>query len=235
MKKILTIWFVILLLLGVIYAANAAQDVVNTKHNLSTSATVSTYYLDPVVVPAQTAEVCVFCHTPHGGSSAVGVALWNRATSDPATFTMYSSSTIDMTIASTGPETVSLACLSCHDGTIAFDSLLNAPGSGDYDPTGTSRGWTFFGGTSLSGSGITEIGLDLSNDHPISVGYDTGADTAFNSIASVEAAGLKFYAGSVSTKQVECASCHDPHEATNPTFLRISNAASALCTTCHDK
>ena len=34
---------------------------------------------------------------------------------------------------------------------------------------------------------------------------------------------------------VECASCHDPHSTTNPTFLRVSNAGSGLCLTCHTK
>ena len=34
---------------------------------------------------------------------------------------------------------------------------------------------------------------------------------------------------------VECASCHDPHTAVNPTFLRVSNAGSGLCLTCHTK
>ena len=33
---------------------------------------------------------------------------------------------------------------------------------------------------------------------------------------------------------VECASCHDPHTE-NSTFLRISNAGSAVCLACHIK
>jgi predicted CXXCH cytochrome family protein len=33
---------------------------------------------------------------------------------------------------------------------------------------------------------------------------------------------------------VECASCHDPHTE-NATFLRISNAGSAVCLACHTK
>ncbi len=32
---------------------------------------------------------------------------------------------------------------------------------------------------------------------------------------------------------VECASCHEPHNPFYGTFLRRSNAASTLCTTCH--
>ncbi len=35
---------------------------------------------------------------------------------------------------------------------------------------------------------------------------------------------------------VECASCHDPHGVgTNPTFLRIANTSSNVCTACHVK
>lgn len=34
---------------------------------------------------------------------------------------------------------------------------------------------------------------------------------------------------------VECASCHDPHTSDAPTFLRVSNAGSAVCLSCHVK
>lgn len=34
---------------------------------------------------------------------------------------------------------------------------------------------------------------------------------------------------------VECATCHDPHNAGSGTFLRTSNAASAICVACHNK
>jgi predicted CXXCH cytochrome family protein len=34
---------------------------------------------------------------------------------------------------------------------------------------------------------------------------------------------------------VECGSCHDPHNYTNPTFLRVANNTSNLCLSCHTK
>ena len=40
--------------------------------------------------------------------------------------------------------------------------------------------------------------------------------------------------GGASQPFVECASCHDPH-TTNSTFLRVSNAGSAVCLACHTK
>ena len=43
-------------------------------------------------------------------------------------YTPYSSTTMDTSVGQ--PDGISLACLSCHDGTIAVDSIANAPGSG---------------------------------------------------------------------------------------------------------
>ena len=37
-----------------------------------------------------TAELCVFCHTPHGGDTTASVPLWNRTLADPTTYTTYS-------------------------------------------------------------------------------------------------------------------------------------------------
>jgi predicted CXXCH cytochrome family protein len=34
---------------------------------------------------------------------------------------------------------------------------------------------------------------------------------------------------------VECGSCHDPHNYSNPTFLRLANNTSNLCLSCHVK
>jgi len=188
-------------------SASYGQSIVGTAHDLSGTS-------------PNTTQTCVYCHAPHAGVTGLAAPLWNRNNPDPATFTMYSSPTIDMTIAAGGPQGVSLACLSCHDGVTAFNALVNAPNDGTAQ-TGT-----------VGGSAV--IGLDLSNDHPISVTYDPTADTAFKSAASVTGAGgLELFGASAD--QVECASCHNPHDDTNGRFLRKSNASSAICTTCHIK
>ena len=153
--------------IGLAGPASAADDVGSTKHNLSTSGTGS-FHVDA----GETDEICVFCHTPHGADTSVGVVLWNRAVNTGG-YTMYSSDTINNPQA-LQPEGVSLACLSCHDGTLAFDQLINGPGPGDYNPAAPSRAWAFvFGNNDLGGAGITEIGQDLSNDHPVSISVDT--------------------------------------------------------------
>lgn len=157
-------------------AAAPTSNIASTKHNLSSSGTADNK-------TTGTTEICVFCHTPHGADTSQSVPLWNRALNAPASYTTYASlgsATLDGTIAEVG--SVSMACLSCHDGTIAMDSLLNAPGSGAgtvTDPA-VGLGWTF---TSTSGtmtaaglltSGIASIGEDLSNDHPVGILYAGG-------------------------------------------------------------
>ncbi|MDH5324618.1 MAG: cytochrome c3 family protein [Gammaproteobacteria bacterium] len=76
-------------------------------------------------------EICVYCHTPHGTNTTVdALPLWNR-TINTGTYTIYDKPrTLDRPIGQPGPN--SLTCLSCHDGTIAIDSIINMPGSGNY-------------------------------------------------------------------------------------------------------
>jgi len=207
--------------------AGAVEDIRNTKHNLSSTSGNTLRATSGPSGDATALEVCVFCHTPHFASTTAQ-PLWNR-TGGSASFTMYNStfsSTINMTVA-TNPQGVSAACLSCHDGATALNSLINEPGSGL--DTGT---YTFTAPGNLSASTNANIGTDLTNDHPISITYSVAADSAFNAAATVRTT-LPLYGASAD--QVECGTCHNPHEKTNPTFLRISNAGSNLCFTCHIK
>ncbi|MFQ5529856.1 MAG: cytochrome c3 family protein [Gemmatimonadota bacterium] len=199
------------------------DDVTNTKHNLS----ILSGGNDPTSgnVLVDYGEICVYCHTPHGG--AVEAPLWNRAFGS-GPYQMYTSATLDMT-QDTDPTGVSAACLSCHDGTIGLDVITNAPNSF----TG-SIPTTTVGTNTMDGN--ENLGTDLRNDHPISVVYDPAVDPAFNTQASIEAAGLKLFTDPTSAgNKVQCASCHNPHNDTNSPLLRIDNGSSDLCTTCHIK
>ncbi|MDP2962536.1 MAG: cytochrome c3 family protein, partial [Sulfurimicrobium sp.] len=73
-------------------------------------------------------QVCVYCHTPHDSNTANGgKLLWNKPFST-ATYTLYSSPTAKLTPSQpTGASSSSALCLSCHDGTIAVDTLVNMP------------------------------------------------------------------------------------------------------------
>ncbi|MBF0610962.1 MAG: cytochrome c3 family protein [Magnetococcales bacterium] len=104
--------------------------ITNTRHNLTQSPTGISNAM--MTVRNNYGEVCVYCHTPHGANENIAAPLWNR-TFKNNTYTTYEnlkSSTITQVISQPGPN--SLTCLSCHDGTVAIDSIVNMPGSGRY-------------------------------------------------------------------------------------------------------
>ncbi len=184
-------------------------------------------------------EVCVYCHTPHNSGGAA--PLWNRAVQDSSAYTeLYTSSTIEMNNAG-GPTGVSLACLSCHDGTLGLDVVLNQPGAdGDdgnanvaYELERNSLGLGMAKMMTESNNYNPNLTENLSDDHPVSMVYDITKDPKFNSSSSIVTAGLRLFGSAKDT--VQCATCHNPHEATIDKFLRIDNAGSALCKTCHMK
>lgn len=253
-------------------SVSCADNVTMSRHNLSrlTVSNVvlwqeggvpqgSNYPIDMAgFIYDQFNEVCVYCHTPHGASTVA--PLWNRVVNTSGNYSPYASSTIDTSVGQPGG--VSLACLSCHDGTIAVDNIVNAPGSGGYNiagknptPNGSHQSMAVGAGSTCSschmpGGGpggahdgtIKYLGLDLRGTHPISMTYPTltGADPKFNppDANGKFANGVKLYSG-----KVECPSCHNPHlgeadYATEPNlrpFLRVSNNQSGLCVTCHIK
>lgn len=240
-----------------------ATSIKDTKHNLGTAGT------GTVHLTAGTDEVCVFCHTPHGGALATA-PLWNKNL--PATtYQLYGSTggesaTLDGTILAVG--SVSQACLSCHDGTQAMDNMINAPGSGGFNAGGARPAgyvWTGAAADGLMPAGVTNLGSDLRNDHPIGAPYcgggltDTGGtcvDPDFKAVStSLINGAIQFWVdttgGTAGTREkadmilyrrasgtgpyVECGSCHDPHNYSNPTFLRVANNTSNLCLSCHVK
>jgi predicted CXXCH cytochrome family protein len=218
-----------LLLASVAGVSAQNEGVVDTKHNFSGTRDVT--FTDLAL--ADFGEVCVYCHTPHGGQ--VTAPLWNRQFTT-STFTMYNdatggSSSLDMTF-SAQPTGVSLACLSCHDGTIGIDVVINEPNNSVATATGRTLADIYTTGADT----IKILGTDLRNDHPISMILDPSADVQFNTLASIRGAGLKlFYDDGLSSSDVvQCATCHNPHSK-NDMFLRIDNAGSALCLTCHIK
>ena len=163
--------FIVFLFVGIIMSSwswadhnpNLSEDVVQTKHNLSSN---------PDINATGITRICVFCHTPHGGNLvATGHApLWNRLLPDDSSYDTYDSSNYDgIDFAGTArPKGVSLACLSCHDGTIAFDSLINGPYSGGFAPENLGEGRgpgirntqiNFVGGGIMDSSGTFAEGL----------------------------------------------------------------------------
>ncbi|MBI5192683.1 MAG: hypothetical protein HZA08_04465 [Nitrospirae bacterium] len=171
------------------------------------------------------------------------------------------------------PTGYSRLCLSCHDGTIAISTIINTPGSGTsyvpfnmIYPTGQSSAGG--SGTMPVGSGIITgdtrvIGTNLQNDHPISFIYDSALAMRDEELVDpgppllhpakvndpTPISPLRRYPGADLNKfdSVQCTSCHNPHAATYPKFMRASffnndpadtnypSASKIICLYCHDK
>lgn len=239
-------------LLSILLAGQAwparESNVRQTKHNLSSTGT-------GTLKATTETQVCVFCHTPHAATAGV-TPLWNRTLST-ATYTPYSSNSLDAGVIEGvlgQPGGSSKLCLSCHDGTLAIGNVnvLNAANS-----VAITMGGTGAAGVMAAGSGNTtgftrDLGINLSNDHPISVTYtstlvtrdgemrainpSTQKDTTTSgALVGVRTTGykpkipLEATGGGSEKGQVQCASCHDPHlretnEATvgKQKFLRLN-------------
>jgi len=169
--------FVGLLLFFLIGSAGAG--IFNTKHNLGATG------INAASNISGTREICVFCHTPHGGNGEAAVPLWNRYL-QPGGFQTYDqmgTTTLDANVEPIG--SVSLACLSCHDGTQAMDALLNEPGSGRDHPGFSSGQWSGQAAGGVQGrmgstDVVTNLGKDLTNDHPIGIQFAGGGYSIVN-------------------------------------------------------
>jgi hypothetical protein len=184
----------LLVLLTTAVHAQRVSDVRNTPHNLSAQG--------PGTVRAAaggTTEVCVFCHTPHGATTADASGaplrgpLWNRRVPDGATYTPYTSSSLDAQSILDGlnatPGGSSKLCLSCHDGTLAIGNVnvLNGNANASIAMLGTGPGGTMAPGQGVT-SGFTRfLGTDLSNDHPISLTYNSALAARDGELHAVDA------------------------------------------------
>ncbi len=174
---------------GIASAAFSPTSVVGSSHDLSATGK----DVNSAATQAQ-GQVCVYCHMPHNATN-VGAPLWNRTNATTA-FTMYSaanSSTFqlangDVNTAARAVGAVSLACLSCHDGQTAFNSLNQgpmidldnniAPSTYTFATVGTTpAAVTNMAQASPPGSGSADLGTDLTNDHPISFTYNAALVT----------------------------------------------------------
>ncbi len=198
----------ILLAPGVSSAQRAS--ILTGSHNLSASG--------PGTIRAATEqEVCIFCHTPHNASEIQ--PLWNRGAPVSA-YRVYSSSSLRA--APGQPTGSSKLCLSCHDGTIALGSVVSRD-----QPIG------MVGGMTTLPPGASNLGTDLSDDHPISFRYD--ATLAGQARDIKDPSSLPPAVKLDANRELQCTSCHDAHDDSRGKFLVMDNADSQLCESCHQK
>jgi hypothetical protein len=240
-------------------SSNAIASVIDSKHNLSASGP------GPVRATSER-QICVFCHTPHGANQSAGSPLWNHALSN-ATYTPYFSLSLDANPLPGPPGASSKVCLSCHDGTLAVGTVgvLNGKSPVDIAMTGTGTGGVMPDGSGATTGYTRNLGIDLSNDHPISFNYDAtlggigGTDGELRTPPVMDGPTTIVGNRTASVKptfplegdQVQCITCHDPHISSSVSlkFLRGNRlqqlqpptgglymaSNDIMCIACHDK
>ncbi|PWU14676.1 MAG: hypothetical protein C5B50_16870 [Verrucomicrobia bacterium] len=198
-----------LLLACLLPTATSADTVVHSKHNLSVSGP------GTIKASAET-DVCLFCHTVHKTTGQI--PLWSHAMSSVTNYVVYSSPTLKATVGQ--PDGSSRLCLSCHDGTVALGMV-------------SSRTTTIQmqSGVTTLPSGPSNLGTDLSGDHPISFVYDPNLATADPGVQDPSAIDKRLKLDSL--QKMQCVTCHDPHDDQYGSFLVMDNTGSALCLACH--
>ena len=203
-KKIYTgLWLSCLLILSL----PAWGGIADTLHNLTPTG-------PGTIKETAVTELCVFCHTPHNASPQQ--ALWNRDL--PGTvYSLYDSSTMKAVIQQ--PTGTARLCLSCHDGMLALGNLRVPPKTG----TATLGPLT----------GQARLGVDISDDHPVSFVYDAALALKRGELANPST--LVHEVRLDKSGRVQCTACHEPHENPHRKFLRVDDKTGGLCLTCHLK
>ena len=228
MKKTALLVTALALTAGAAYAA--PMTIVGSPHDMSNG----------------TGEICIYCHTPH--NAAIPIPLWNRVNPSAGEFTLYKTSatlTAATKASKLSDDSISLFCMSCHDGSIALSAVVNAnDDANNAEPTAVN---SKFGTSALSPTNPKNLKRDLSNTHPVGFDYTAvvaedsgiwGVDTVmttFGTKAGGKTTAQNFLYGAEG-KTFECASCHRVHDpGPSSNFLRIENEDSALCLACHNK
>ncbi len=258
----------VILLAGLLLGSTSAwaeriSDIRNTKHNFS--ATVIPDLPDAAnreAFASSESQICAFCHTPHGGTNEPQAPIWNRQLST-ATYTPYTSTSLDA-IDLGQPGGKSKLCLSCHDGTLALGSVnvLNREEQArvDFTGPGVAGDGSIPHGEGAESGFTRRLGVDLTNDHPISFTYDSAQAERDGELYDPNVVG---HIGDrqrdqdkptlpLENNKVECITCHDPHirdtSGENIKFLRANRFQTAppvdgqfdeendiICLGCHDK
>lgn len=160
----------------------------------------------PQVATTGETEPCRFCHQAHGaGFVRVPAPIYS----------VYMSATLRSVVEQ--PNGSSRQCLVCHDGTRDLGSLWSSV-----------RGRELLIGPLR---GKASLGMDLSDDHPVSFVYDRILSMRKGRLADpgILPRGVRLDAFG----RLQCTTCHDPHANRYPKFLVMENSLSQVCTSCH--
>jgi predicted CXXCH cytochrome family protein len=213
-KKLLVVLMALTLVAGFSSMSYAQSNLTGSSHDFSGDAWNTK------------SELCNVCHAPHNNKGSGAGPLWNHEVTGIVSYTPYTDSgsgTLQSTPGDPGP--VSKLCFGCHDGVVAVDNFGGGPGTPAVFITGTAV-----------------VDDDLSDDHPIGFTYDvalSGLDPEIaipdNTVSPGEVGTTPLPLFGATNDLMECSTCHDVHDNTNGSFLRMSNSGSGLCLNCHTK
>ncbi len=169
-------------------------------------------------------DLCSACHTPHRSEPPAAAPLWDSDADLTRRFGSVVTGDQSATRESMGESPRprrdyemgegTRMCMRCHDGTLAKDTIGGVRPARFAD----SRHALF-----TAGHGAT--------DHPVAVPYPD-FDREYRPRSAIVAEGVV----PIPHGNVECSSCHDPHNSSGEKDMLVtSNARSALCLTCHVK
>ena len=207
------------------------------------------------------ASPCQYCHvgrSPTSGADATGPAspLWNHQRTANSTYVTYDrgnssrfqSLHLSLSLGS------SMACLSCHDGSIAINQLYaSGTSSRDGAAAGSNRALVpaFAVETAsrtsgdfdspASGNAGPQLGRnDLTHMHPVGVSYPAALaqDPTLRPLPAKGTVFAQMLKGP--NRSVECTSCHDIHgtigdSGRNHCSLIVDLDRAELCETCHQQ
>lgn len=202
--------------------------IVGSKHDLSYQSTLN--------------QLCIYCHTPHNSDATA--PLWNRFFSaDGSAFKLYSAvGSANITFGSgLTSDSISLLCMSCHDGLTTIDGgMINTITATSTPVTGPANF-----GTDLSKHhpiNFQVSPIDIQNDLWVSGGSFTGGymgrDGGVNAYAGPYDKKFPLFSlkdGRTGPRSLECPSCHSVHDSQYQPFLRDTMTGSKLCLACHNK
>jgi|SRR6185369_3132874 len=240
---LITAGLIILALSGLSEGAGKKISEIGNKHNFSYSNTSANYRAIPTNDNPSyplSAQICIFCHTPHR-SSAEG-PLWNRQAST-RTFKHFSSSTLsidDPALRAASeygqPNGSSRLCLSCHDGVTALGAVFTTPFSMSPQPI---HFIDVKGGR--SGAGVAISYETFSSHHPVSFRYNTNVINILkNSFGKdYKYPPLPYNVKLDKLERMQCTTCHDPHQdksdVPSPTTpFWTAGKYDDVCLACHN-
>ena len=188
---------------------------------------------------------CQVCHIPHKAApnSAANAPLWNHALATNATtkyitYDQAGSATFNALGLGTLTLGSSVACLSCHDGSIAVNQSYGKSTFNGNNSTATNvPSWAI-----ETAGGATGTHNDLTIMHPIGVKYPLAqaADPGLNATPAIGSGTTLARMLKGPNQTMECASCHDIHRTIGASGtishnLIVDLEGGQLCLTCHNK